>query len=315
MTGCSAMLRRRPAARSGRLVSVCGAIGVSTIASTAGCTIGPPAAGCRPSIPSRVATIRPSALTCADELAVDRRRRSRSSATSAPRVTTTSLSARWSRDAAARRARRGRASISRVSTCVVPAERRASSARVSSARLTSVRKPRRPKLTPRIGDVAPGDARCALATPSSVPSPPNAMTTSHVVRQIARARRSASACRARRAPRCRPRRPARTPRASSQAAASASAASAAGSVCRAIEADARTGRCQASVMTVGASSSRNSRLPSAPVIGRRRRAARRSNPTSCAARVDLVDRRARAPPGRARCRPCRLRRGRPRTAA
>ena len=47
----------------GRLVSVCGAIGVSTIASTFGCTIGPPAARLYAVDPVGVAMISPSART------------------------------------------------------------------------------------------------------------------------------------------------------------------------------------------------------------------------------------------------------------
>ena len=44
-------------------MSVCGAIGVSTSASTRGCTIGPPAARLYAVEPVALAMIRPSALT------------------------------------------------------------------------------------------------------------------------------------------------------------------------------------------------------------------------------------------------------------
>ncbi len=48
---------------TGRFVSVCGAIGVSSIASTAGCTIGPPAARLYAVDPVGLAMIKPSART------------------------------------------------------------------------------------------------------------------------------------------------------------------------------------------------------------------------------------------------------------
>ncbi len=48
---------------TGRLVSVCGAIGVSSSASTDGCTISPPAARLYAVDPVALAMMRPSALT------------------------------------------------------------------------------------------------------------------------------------------------------------------------------------------------------------------------------------------------------------
>ena len=52
--------------------------------------------------------------------------------------------------------------------------------------------------------------------------------------------------------------------------------------------------------------SRNSRLPSVPAIGESV-SPTRANPSASAAADDLVDRRVRGPPGRARCPLCRLR--------
>ncbi len=65
-------------------------------------------------------------------------------------------------------------SISRSSTCVLPASA-ASSAGYSSGSVTSVRNPRLPKFTPRIGTFTPARPMQS-AMLSSVPSPPSTST-------------------------------------------------------------------------------------------------------------------------------------------
>ena len=158
----------------GRLVRVCGAIGVSTSASTRGWTIGPPAARLYAVEPVAVATIRPSALTLVTRLSPTEMLSSMIR-DSAALVNTTSLSTtRESKHSVPRKV--SALSIARRSDMAVPARTASSDVKSSSMRV-SVRKPRLPKLTPRIGTSRP-DCAMRVAMPSSVPSPPSTTTRS-----------------------------------------------------------------------------------------------------------------------------------------
>src|SRR5919197_4353684 len=171
----------------GRFVKVCGAIGVSSSASSVGCTIGPPAARLYAVDPVGVATIRPSALTrVTNSLPIDTDRSIIRDL--AAFVMTTSFSAMYSGTDPPTLIVVDR-SIMR-SSMRPPSRRAASSAGYSSGSVTSVRNPRLPKLTPRIGTFDPV-APMQSAIESSVPSPPSTTTRSTVLAIVAL---SAAAC-------------------------------------------------------------------------------------------------------------------------
>ena len=133
---------------------------------------------------------------------------------SAPLVNTTSFSTMRVSTRSPRAMRRrprasARSSIGRACRRATALERRRTARRC----VISVRKPRLPKFTPRIGMSRPG---CAMrsAMPSSVPSPPSTTTRSTLVGQLVARRRvgaprrspaSARGRRFRRPPRCRAR--------------------------------------------------------------------------------------------------------------
>ena len=267
--------------------------------------------GCRRSIRSRVATMRPSALTWQTnwpstvDVDLDH-----------PRERAARDDDVVEREALARPCRPRRStrpsSSSRVSIAGRPASERLERAVELGPRPTSVRNPSRPRLTPRSGasrarvrDGARGVEQRAVAAERD----DDVDARSRAPSRDAVGQRAPSFAAAR-ALRFDDRVRSRAPRATS--AASLSAASAPGSVSRAIEptrvgvirqwrdgaepAAAGTRGCLRAVTGDGSSPTR-------------------SNPTSKGRGARPRRRRARAPPDRARCRPCRPRRVRLRTAA
>ena len=109
------LMRELPGITIGRLPSECGAIGVSSSASTLGCTIGPPAARLYAVDPVGLARIKPSALTSRHERGRPRTPTARSSARSRAFVTTTSFSTMCVARTESRRAMRVRAQHRRAS--------------------------------------------------------------------------------------------------------------------------------------------------------------------------------------------------------
>ncbi len=225
---------------------------------------------------------------------------------SAAFVTTTSL--RTSRSATTPPSR----SAARAASCALrSAPRRRAPTRASRrARRSaiSVRKPRLPKLTPRIGTVV---ARLRDAAGHAEQRAVAAEDDDEVARARQILARRASAVGGR--PRARAVSVSKTgvdAAASSQPATSASTLAAAS---RSRLATSPTGEWRLVMRPASCRCRRNSRLPSVPVMGDSHSPAR-LNPTASARRRPRR-RRARAPRGRARCRPCRPRRARLRTAA
>lgn len=138
----------RPATTSGRFVSTCGAIGVTSSPSTSGCTTGPPAARLYAVDPLALEMMTPSPLIGA------RAWPSIDTATpiireSAALLNTTSLNTR--RDSKGLEPRSVSTAISaRSSSSAVPAWTASRPVNISSTRV-SVRNSRLPKLTARIG--------------------------------------------------------------------------------------------------------------------------------------------------------------------
>ena len=135
----------------GLLVSACGAMGVNTTALTTGCTMGPPAERLYAVDPVAVATISPSARNRATNWFPTETDKSRMPE-SALFVMTTSLSTICSSKVADRRSVRDR-SIRRSSIPAVPSTAEASASN-NSGKVISVKNPRLPKLTARIGGSA-----------------------------------------------------------------------------------------------------------------------------------------------------------------
>ena len=158
----------------GRFVSVWGANGVRSTASTMGCTIGPPAARLYAVEPVGLAMIRPSArddmTNCSPSVMAKSMMFD-----SAALPSTTSLRTMRSATTASLRSTR-ECSIRRSSMRAVPASTDSSDG-YSSGSVISVRKPRLPKLTARIGGEA-AERATRPATPSSVPSPPSTRISS-----------------------------------------------------------------------------------------------------------------------------------------